>query len=199
MRTLVIIALTTILAVVGSSAELRIGTIDLQRALADYYKTEEAARQIRLRDVSYSKELEPLRLEGTKLERETRELGLLTQDNALSSAAREEKKKLFEQKQMDLGELRVRYDDLQARRQAELQKFSLQTRKQIVDEVLTVTRRIGETDGFNLILNASKTEPVTSEVLFTKNVDDITDRVLAALNAGRPAGTNDGSSKDSKK
>src|ERR1051325_1910778 len=171
MRTLVIIILTAILTAVGSSAELRIGTIDLQRALADYYKTEEAARQFRLRDVSYAKELEPLRIEGTKLERETRELGLLAQDNALSSTAREEKKKLFQQKQIDLSELRVRYDDLQAKRQAELQKFSLQTRKQIVDEVLKVTRRVGESDGFNLILNASKTEPVTSEVLFTKNVE----------------------------
>src|ERR1044071_8238002 len=105
MRTLLSIAITVTLACLAPAAELRIGTIDLQRALNDYYKTDEAARQLKLRDVSYLKELEPLRLEGTKLERETRELGLLTQDNALSGTVREEKKKLFEQKQMDLSEL----------------------------------------------------------------------------------------------
>jgi Skp family chaperone for outer membrane proteins len=186
MKTLFTIGLTAMLTSVATAAELRICTIDLQRAMGDYYKTEEATRQLKLRDVSYLKELEPLRLEGTKLERETRELALLARDNALSSTAREEKKRLFEQKQIDLSELQVRYDDLQAKRQTDLQKLSLQTRKQIVDEVVKVTRRIGETEGFNLILNANQTEPIASEVLFTRNVDDITDRVLASLNAGRP-------------
>ena len=108
------------------------------------------------------------------------------QDNALSSNARDEKKKLFEQKQVDLGEIRMRFDDLQLKRQTDLQKYSVQTRKQIADDVLTVTRKIGETEGFNLILNANKAEPISADVLFSKNVDDITEKVLSRLNAGKP-------------
>jgi len=186
MKTSLSLWLVTVLAFRVAGAELHICTIDLQRVMSDYYKTEEATKQLKLRDVSYLKELEPLRLEGTKLEREARDLALSVQDNALSNAVRDEKKKLFEQKQIDLGDLRVRYDDLQSRRQSELQRISLQTRKQIVDDVMKVTRRIGETEGFNLILNANQTDPVAAEVVFSKGVADITERVLASLNSDRP-------------
>ena len=187
MKKLLALLIIASFVLTGFSAELRICTIDLQRVMTDYYKTEEATKQLKLRDVSYVKELEPLRLEGTKLEREARELALSVQDNALSGSARDEKKKLFEQKQIDLSELRVRYDDLQGRRQSELQKLSMQTRKQIADDIVRATRRIGESEGFNLVLNANQAEPVAGEVLFTKGIADITDRVLAALNAERPS------------
>jgi outer membrane protein len=186
MRVILSVILGTVISFAAYSAELKIGTIDLQRAMTDYYKWDEVTQQIKQRDTSYVKELEPLRLEGTRLEREARELALSIQDNALSSNARDEKKKLFEQKQVDLGEIRMRFDDLQLKRQTDLQKYSVQTRKQIADDVLTVTRKIGETEGFNLILNANKAEPISADVLFSKNVDDITEKVLARLNAGKP-------------
>lgn len=186
MRTILSVILGTVISFTAYSAELKIGTIDLQRAMTDYYKWDEVTQQIKQRDTSYVKELEPLRLEGTRLEREARELALSIQDNALSSSARDEKKKLFEQKQVDLGEIRMRYDDLQLKRQTDLQKYSVQTRKQIADDVLTVTRKIGEAEGFNLILNSNKAEPIAADVLFSKNVDDITEKVLTRLNAGKP-------------
>jgi len=186
MRAILSVILGTVISFAAYSAELKIGTIDLQRAMTDYYKWEEVTQQIKQRDTSYVKELEPLRLEGTRLEREARELALSIQDNALSSSVRDEKKKLFEQKQVDLGEIRMRFDDLQLKRQTDLQKYSVQTRKQIAEDVLTVTRKIGETEGFNLILNANKAEPISADVLFSKNVDDITEKVLARLNAGKP-------------
>jgi len=186
MRAILSVILGTVISFAAYSAELKIGTIDLQRAMTDYYKWEEVTQQIKQRDTSYVKELEPLRLEGTRLEREARELALSIQDNALSNSVRDEKKKLFEQKQVDLGEIRMRFDDLQLKRQTDLQKYSVQTRKQIADDVLTVTRKISEAEGFNLILNANKAEPISADVLFSKNVDDITEKVLARLNAGKP-------------
>ena len=186
MRVILSVILGTVISYAAYSAELKIGTIDLQRAMTDYYKWDEVTQQIKQRDTSYVKELEPLRLEGTRLEREARELALSIQDNALSNSVRDEKKKLFEQKQVDLSEIRMRFDDLQLKRQTDLQKYSVQTRKQIADDVLTVTRKIGETEGFNLILNANKAEPISADVLFSKNVDDITEKVLARLNAGKP-------------
>src|SRR5205823_919741 len=98
----------------------------------------------------------------------------------------EEKKKSFEQKRIDLRDFQVRYDDFRIQKEAELQNYSLHAKKRLLEEVLSVTKYIGEKEGFNLVLNANKTEPAASDVLFSKNVDDITDKVIASLNAAKP-------------
>jgi hypothetical protein len=43
---------------------------------------------------------------------------------------------------------------------------------------------IGNASGVNLILNASRANPIASDVLYSKGVEDITDKVLASLNRG---------------
>ena len=53
--------------------------------------------------------------------------------------------------------------------------------------MLSVTKYIGEKEGLNLVLNANKTDPAAGEVLFSKNLDDITEKVLASLNATKAA------------
>ena len=79
------------------------------------------------------------------------------------------------------------YDQTKAQREAEFQNQAVLANKRILDEILTTTRGIGENEGFNLILNASKATPTIGDVVFTKNVDDITEKVLASLNATRPS------------
>jgi hypothetical protein len=49
------------------------------------------------------------------------------------------------------------------------------------------TRGIGEREGFNLVLNMNLSNPTVSTVLFSTNVNDITDSVLASLNARGPS------------
>lgn len=39
---------------------------------------------------------------------------------------------------------------------------------------------------FNRVLNFSKENPAVSDVVFARNVEDITDKVLALLNATKP-------------
>ena len=107
-------------------------------------------------------------------------------NNALSSTERQEKKKNLETKILDLRSFEIRYDDLRAQAQAELQTKYSSAQKQILDDVLSATRRVGEKEGFNLVLNANKTNPAASDVLFAKNVDDITEKVLGSLNASKP-------------
>lgn len=52
---------------------------------------------------------------------------------------------------------------------------------------MSVTRAVGHHEGFNLILNASKAYPAASDVLYVEGVKDVTDQVVASLNATRPA------------
>jgi Skp family chaperone for outer membrane proteins len=180
MRTL---PLLTVLFVLSSFAgELKIVTVDVQRLLAEYDQAKEAARQLRDKEVSFQKEVQGLRLEGRRLLTETDELKKSAEDNALSAAAREDKRKALEAKLADLRSFEVKYDDVRAQREAELRTLLAQTNKRIVEDVLTATRAIGEKEGANLVLNASRANPLTSDVLYAKDVPDVTDKVLGSLN-----------------
>jgi Skp family chaperone for outer membrane proteins len=186
MKAILSIALILGFVSFSTAAEVRIGTVDLQKVMGDYYKWQQATNYLKEKEVSYYKELEGMRLEGRKLTREAQELRELAENNALSSTQRDEKKRHFELKLTDLREFEMRYDDVKAQREAELQNYSVQTRKKILDEVISATRRISEQEGFNLVLNANKANPAAGEVLFSKNVADLTDKVVSSLNATKP-------------
>ena len=186
MKALLPLSLIVVFTWSCTAGEFRIATIDMQRVLGDYYKAQEAAKQLKEKQTSFLKELDGMRLEGRRLIQEVQALRELAASDALSAAAREEKKKGFETKLTDLRAFEVRYDDLKAQREAELQLQATQNNKRIMEEVMSATRFIGEKEGFNLILNASKANPVASDVLFSKNVTDLTERIVASLNATKP-------------
>jgi outer membrane protein len=186
MKTLLSLALVGALACTSPAAEIKIATVDLQKLMSEYYKAQSAFKALKEKEVSFAKELDRLRLEGRQLAKETEDLRELAANNALSPSERQEKKKNFETKLTDFRAFEIRYDDLRAQAQAELQNTLTITQKRILDDVLSATKRIGETEGFNLVLNASKANPATSDVLFSRNIDDITERVLASLNATKP-------------
>ena len=167
------------------AGELRIATVDVQRVLAEYEHAKEAAKQLREKEVSFQKEIQGLRLDGRRLLSETDELKKAADDSALSAAAREDKRKALESKLADLRTFEVKYDNVRAQREGELQRLLAQTNKRITEDVLTATRTIGEKEGVNMILNASRTNPLTSDVLYSKDVPDVTEKVLASLNKPR--------------
>lgn len=178
--------LLLVLFVCSSRAgELKIVTVDMQRLLAEYEQAKSAAKQLREREVSFQREIQGLRLEARRLLSETEELKKAVDDNALSAAAREDKRKAFETKLTDLRAFEMKYDDVRSQREAELKTLAARTNKQIVDDVMTATRAVGEKEGANLVLNASRASPLTSDVLYSKDIPDVTDKVLASLNKAR--------------
>ena len=167
------------------AGELKIVTVDLQRLLAEYERAKEAAKQLREKEVSFQKEIQGLRLEGRRLLSETDELKKAADDNALSAAARDDKRKALEAKLTDLRIFEVKYDNVRAQREADLQTLLAQTNKRIVEDVVTATRAVGEKEGVNLILNASRANALGSDVLYSKDMPDVTEKVLASLNKPR--------------
>ena len=185
MKTLLAIILWAV-ALSTVRAELKVATVDLQRLMTEYHRAQEVGKQLREKQVSFQKEMEGLRIEGRTLIRETDELQKLSLDNALSTSEREAKKRAFEGKVADLRAFEVRYDTVRSQRETDLQTFASQNNKRVIDDVLSVTRTLAEKQGINLLLNASRSNPVSSDVLYSKGVDDITDSVLASLNTRKP-------------
>lgn len=177
--------LIILFALSSVAGELKIVTVDVQRLLAEYEQAREAAKRFREQEALFQREIQGLRLEGRRLLSETEELRKAGDDNALSASARDDKRKALEAKLADLRTFEVRYDNVRAQREAELQTLLAQTNKRITTDVLTATRAIGEKEGVNLILNASRANPLAGGVLYSRDIPDVTEKILASLNKPR--------------
>jgi len=181
-----ILSVLLCLPLVSPAAELKVATVDLQRVLEEYHKAKDAVKLLQQKEVSFAKELESLRLEGRKLVTEADELRRLSLEPILSTVEREKKSQEFQQKLADLKDFDVRYDRERSERAAGLQVQAERLNKRVLEDVFIVTRAVGEREGFNLILNANRIHPESSDVLFASKVTDITTAVLAKLNADKP-------------
>src|SRR6266513_2485469 len=128
MKAILSMALIGGLAWSSMGAEIKIGTLDLQKAVSEYYKWQEATKQMKAKEAVYLKDLETLRLEGSRLLKEAQELEELASSGALNVTQREEKKKSFEEKRVDLRQFQMRYDDFRSQKESELQTYSARTK-----------------------------------------------------------------------
>jgi outer membrane protein len=169
------------------AGDMKVATVDLQRLVKEYYRAEAVAKQLEARHDALFKELQELKLGGEKLLKEAHDLQERSLDLVLNEAARAQAKQGLELKLADFHEFEMSYDQANGQREAEFQNQAMLANKRIIGDVLDATRRAGETGGFNLVLNASRANPLGSDVLFTRNVDDLTELVLASLNATKPS------------
>src|SRR4051812_13103383 len=114
MKTILSLSLAFAVAWSSSAAEVRIGTVDLQKVMSDFYKWQQASNYLKEKEVSYFKELEGMRLEGSRLKRETEDLQERAVNEALSATERAQTRKNFQLKLTDLQEFEMRYDSLRS-------------------------------------------------------------------------------------
>jgi Skp family chaperone for outer membrane proteins len=195
------IGILCVLALAGASraVELKIATVDMDRLVKEYYRAEQVAKDLQASHAALFTELAGMRVEYDRLVTETHDLEERSSDPALNTAAREERRKQFELKLSDLRAFKVHVEEVTQQREAEWQSQRARAEERILDEILVATRGIGDKEGFNLVLHANKSKPLSGGVLFVKNVDDLTDKVLARLNATRPSPKEEGSKQEPKK
>jgi Skp family chaperone for outer membrane proteins len=185
MKTILAACLCTLFTLVSIAGELKVATVDLQEVLHNYTKAKEVLKSVQIQEVSLAKELDGLKLEGQKLWREAEQLQASINDLSLSAAERDSRRKLWEEKLQNLRTFSVQYDQVRLEKETELRVTLERSNRKVLEEIVTVTRRIGEKEGFNLVLNTNKENPAAGEVVFSKGVTDLTGQVLASLNQVR--------------
>src|SRR3954470_11090072 len=119
MKAILSICLLGLFILTAGANDLKIATVDLSRVLNDYDKAKEAMNSLKLKEVSFRKELEGLRLEGQQLLTEVNKLQETATESALSAAERAERRKRFESKFQDLESFRMKYDQVRAQKEEE--------------------------------------------------------------------------------
>jgi outer membrane protein len=168
-RVLTIVGMIMILGGwMGSSlaAELKVGYVDIQRALNECNAGKEAKKTI-------GKEMEKLQHLVTEKQKELQTMKETFEKQApmLSQDARATKEKEFQNKVRD-------YQRWLEDSQKEIQQKGAEMEKRILLDLQKVIQKIGTDDGYTFILERNE-----NIVLFASKAIDVTDRVMKAYDA----------------
>lgn len=181
-RSLVSALVLTLLAGVPSKkaeaqGEPKIGVVDLQRAMNETEDGRKAKRRLKTLFDKRQKELDALQEELKQMAEQ-----LEQQKNVLSEAVLRERYGQYQQK---LAELQQAYMESQQ----ELATKEAEYTQQILERMQAILRRIGQAEGFTLIVEANE-----GGVIFAPTHLDLTDRVIQRYNSENPASSGGSSS-----
>jgi outer membrane protein len=170
----------------AAHAQIKIATVDLSRVFTNYWKTKQA-------DAA----LQDMKAEMTKSDKEmldTRQKSidsyqkLLADANnqVLSSDEREKRKKSAEEKLKELKDLEQSIGQFEQQAKVRLSEQSLRMRDNLLVEIRAAVNSKGKAGTYTLILDSAAQTADRTPVMLYSTAEDITDGVLAQLNAGAP-------------
>ncbi len=174
----------------SSWAQGHIATIDLRKVFDNYWKTKQADASLKDRAADMEKEHKNMFEDWKKAKEEYTGLLAGANDQAVSTDEREKRKKAAEEKLKfikDTEETILQYEK-QARITLDDQKRRM--RDNILGEIRALLTAKAKTAGYTLVVDtAAETPNSTPIILFSSNENDMTDAILAQLNATAPADT----------
>jgi outer membrane protein len=170
-----IVSLVVVLLLAGLTAsaeaqDVKIGVVDLQRAMNETEDGRRAKRRLKILFDKRQKELDALQEELKKMGEQ-----LEQQKNVLAENVLRERYAQYQQK---LAELQQLYMESQRELAAKEAEFT----QQILERMQAILRRIGQSEGFTLIVEANE-----GGVVFAPTHLDLTDRVIQRYNAENPS------------
>lgn len=147
----------------------KIAVVDLQRAITETEDGRKAKDKLKKLFEGRQKELDKKQQELKKLKDE-----LDQQKNVLSRDALEAKVESYQKQLVDLQQVYVEYQRELAEKEGELTKV-------IVERMERILRRMGQTDGYSLIVDRA------SGVIYVPTNLDLTDVLIQRYNAGEGA------------
>ena len=186
-----IVAATTAVALFGTSPavaqKLNIATVDMQELFKEYYRTNEAQKQINVERARIQKDNNERLARIRQIENELGDKKKQLEDPAISDKKKQE---LFKDWQMQQSEGialdRERREFLQRRNQA-LNETMVQRMRGILEEIRKLVEERAKAEDYDYVFDKSGLS--TSQVpflLYTKDATDITPGLLTELNKDAP-------------
>lgn len=189
-RRFAITAIAASLVSLCSAAEgkLNIATVDMQELFKQYYRTNEAQKQINVERARIQKDNNERLARIRDLEEELGNLRKQLEDPAINDSKKQTLFKDWQMKQQEGIALdRERREFLQRRNQA-LNEKMVQRMKGILEEIRKLVEEQAKVDNYDYVFDKSGLS--TSQVpflLYTKDATDITAGLLKSLNKDAPA------------
>lgn len=166
--TLAALFLVVLLAPVLAAAEIKIGVVDIQKAMELSTEGKKAKAQFQKKVEKLQGELKTKQDEITALKEE-----LERQSSVLSQTARDDKEKSYQYKLRD-------YQRMVKDSQEELQREDQELSQKILKDLQRIIENFGKAEGFDIIL-----ERTQSAVLFGSEKVDVTQRIIQLYDEGK--------------
>jgi len=161
-----LLAFSLLAAVPALAAEAKLGYVDLQKALNLSESGKAAKEKIQKKVKEHEGAIDARQKELKKLKDELEKQALLLSDEARGAKERDYQQKLkeFQRYTKDIQE--------------ELQQKDADFTRQILEELFTVIKGIGEKEGYTMIFEQSE-----SSLLYADDKIDLTDKVIKSYDA----------------
>lgn len=180
-------ALALLLVSSPAFAEGRIATVNLSKLFDDYWKTKQAKAAFEDQKADLEKEGKGMLAEFNKHEAEYKALLASANDQAISDAEREKKKREADEKLRSLKDQQEALVKFQNQARVTLDERARRMRDNILAEVRKAIESKSRSAGYSLVIDtAAETPNATPVILFNSGDNDMTDAVLQQINASAP-------------
>lgn len=165
----------------------KIGFVDLKKVFENYWKTKQANARLKELRSDMLREQKAIEEQHKKASEEYKKLLESANDQAVSAEEREKRKKNAEDKLIEIRQIEVAMEQFIKSASARLSEEERKLRDNIVKELREAINNKARAGGYTLILDSSgETANNTPAVLYTNGENDLTDQILADLNAKAP-------------
>ena len=174
-----------------AKAEVKVGTIDMQKVFTAYYKTREAEGKLGDAQKAYKEELDQ-RMDLYKKNLDTiNKLNEEINKPELSTASKDQKGQERDAKIAETKGLEKEIGEFRSTREKQLQEQVNRMRQGIIEEIMRVVNDQVKAQSFDLVFDKSGQSlnfgvPV---LVYSREAMDFSESVISKLNANRPAST----------
>lgn len=168
-------------------AQGKMATIDLRKVFDDYWKTKQADAALKDQAADMEKELKSFEADYKKAKEEYDKLVAAAGDQALSADAREKRKADAEKKLLDMKEIQQTGEQYAKSARTTLAEKTKRMRDNVLTEIRGVINAKAKAGNYGMVIDvAAETPGGTPIILYKAGENDLTDAVLAQLNASAP-------------
>jgi outer membrane protein len=180
-----------------SHAQVKIGTVDMNKIFSAYYKTKDAEARINEARNSAKQELDEQMDTYKKNLDDINKLNDEISKPALSADAKAAKSKERDDKIQETKNLEREINEFRQTREKQLQEQAVRMRNGIVDEITKLVLDKVKTENYDMVMDRSGLSLNGVPILiFAKDGLDFSDEIVAQLNKNKPKDSDTGASTD---
>jgi outer membrane protein len=187
-----ILPVILLMAFMGGSAlaQTKIATVDLRKLFDNYYKTKLAQAAIQEHAAQLDKDDKSMKDDLKKGSDDYQALQQQANDQALAADERDRRKQAAADKLKELQASKAAIEQYERQAQTTLGEQRQRMREKIITEIKAAVSTKAKAGGFTLVFDtAAETVNGTMAIVYTSGDNDLTEAILAQINAGAPIDT----------